>query len=164
MIQMLSHGIVVLGMFYIIDIVSDRTKTTNLSSLGGIRNVAPQLATVFVITLLGSVALPLTSGFIGEFLLINSIFQYNAWMGAAAGVTIILGAVYMLKTFQKSMSGEVNALTSTFADLKWNEKAVLYPIALLIIVIGVYPAPILSISESAVTKLLELYSPLTAIR
>lgn len=164
MIQMISHGIVVLGLFYVIDIVYDRTKTTTLSSLGGIRNTAPKLATVFMILMLGSVALPLTSGFIGEFLLINSIFQYNTWLGAVAGLTIILGAVYMFRTFQKSMSGQTNALTSTFSDLKWNEKAVLYPIALLIIVIGVYPAPILSISEEAVTKLLELYSPLFAIR
>lgn len=164
MIQMISHGIVVVAMFFIVDIVYDRTKTTTLANLGGIRNVAPQLATVFVITLLGSVALPLTSGFIGEFLLINAVFRYNTWMGAVAAVTIILGAVYMLRTFQKSMSGEPNALTSSFVDLTWNEKAVLYPIVLLIIVIGVYPAPILSISESAVAKLLELYSPLTAIR
>jgi NADH-quinone oxidoreductase subunit M len=164
MIQMISHGIVVVGMFFIIDIIHDRTKTTALSDLGGIRNAAPQLATVFVIILLGSVALPLTSGFIGEFLLINSIFQYNAWLGSVAGVTIILGAVYMLKTFQKSMSGEVNALTASFTDLKWNEKAVLYPIVMLIILIGVYPAPILSISEEAVAKLLELYSPLPLIQ
>lgn len=164
MIQMISHGIVVMGMFFIIDIVYDRTKTTALADLGGIRNAAPKLATVFVIILLGSVALPLTSGFIGEFLLISSIFQYNTWLGAVAGITIILGAVYMLRTFQKSMSGETNALTASFADLKWNEKAVLYPVALLIILIGVYPDPILSISESAVTKLLELYSPFTAIR
>ncbi len=164
MIQMISHGIVVVGMFFIIDIVYDRTKTTTLSELGGIRNAAPLLATTFVIVLLGSVALPLTSGFIGEFLLINSIFQYNSWIGAVAGVTIILGAVYMLRTFQKSMSGEVNALTASFVDLKWNEKAVLYPIALLIILIGVYPAPILSISEPAVIKLLELYSSHPVIR
>ncbi len=62
------------------------------------------------------------------------------------------------------MSGETNPLTASFTDLKWNEKAVLYPIVVLIILIGVYPAPILSISEPAVAKLLELYSPLTAIR
>lgn len=164
MIQMLSHGIVVVAMFFIIDIIHDRTKTTTLSDLGGIRNAAPKLATVFMITLLGSIGLPMTSGFIGEFLLINSIFRYNIWLGAVAGLTIILGAVYMLRTFQKSMSGETNAVTAAFADLKWNEKAVLYPIALLIILIGIYPAPILSISEPAVAKLLELYSPLTAIR
>lgn len=164
MIQMISHGIVVVGMFYIIDIVYDRTKTTELAKLGGIRNAAPQLTTVFVIVLLGSVALPLTSGFIGEFLLINSIFQYNMWFGAVAGITIILGAVYMLRTFQKSMSGEANALTAAFADLKWNEKSVLYPIALLIILIGVYPAPILQLSEPAVRKLLDLYSTVASIR
>lgn len=164
MIQMISHGIVVVGMFYIIDIVYDRVKTTELAKLGGIRNAAPQLTTVFVIVLLGSVALPLTSGFIGEFLLINSIFKYNMWFGAVAGVTIILGAVYMLRTFQKSMSGEANALTATFADLKWNEKAVLYPIALLIILIGVYPAPILKLSEPAVTRLLDLYSTIAPLR
>lgn len=164
MIQMISHGIVVVGMFFIIDIVFDRTKTTALADLGGIRNVAPKLATVFVITLLGSVALPLTSGFIGEFLLISSIFEYRAWLGALAGLTIILGAVYMLRTFQKSMSGDTNTLTASVTDLTWNEKAVLYPIIVLIILIGIYPAPILSISEPAVAKLLELYSPLTAIR
>lgn len=162
-IQMISHGIVVVGMFFIIDIVYNRTKTTTLSDLGGIRNSAPLLTTTFVIILLGSVALPLTSGFIGEFLLISSIFQYHVWMGAVAGVTIILGAVYMLRTFQKSMSGDVNSLTASFTDLTLIEKAVLYPIALLIILIGVYPAPILSISEPAVVKLLELYQPLTAI-
>jgi NADH-quinone oxidoreductase subunit M len=164
MVQMISHGIVVVGMFYIIDIVYDRTKTTELAKLGGIRNSAPLLTTVFVIVLLGSVALPFTSGFIGEFLLINSIFQYNMWFGAVAGITIILGAVYMLRTFQKSMSGEANALTAAFADLKWNEKAVLYPIALLIILIGVYPAPILQLSEPAVRKLLDLYSTVASIR
>jgi len=162
MIQMISHGIVVVGLFFIIDIIQNRTKTTTLSELGGIRNAAPILTTVFVITLLGSVALPLTSGFVGEFLLINSIFQYQPILGGIAGVTIILGAVYMLRTFQKSMSGEGNAITSSFADLTWNEKAVLYPIALLILVIGVYPAPILAISEPAVTSLLEIFSTTTA--
>lgn len=162
MIQMLSHGIVVIGMFYIIDIIHDRTKTTTLSELGGIRNAAPILTTVFVITLLGSVALPLTSGFVGEFLLINSVFQFHPILGAIAGLTIILGAVYMLRTFQKSMSGEVNAITATFTDLKWNEKAVLYPIALLIILLGVYPTPVLELSESAVASLLEIYSNTTA--
>ena len=164
MIQMISHGIVVVGMFFIIDIVYNRTKTTALADLGGIRNSAPLLTTTFVIILLGSVALPLTSGFIGEFLLINSIFQFNKWMGAVAGLTIILGAVYMLRTFQKSMSGEANSLTASFTDLTWNEKAVLYPIALLIVLIGVYPAPILAISEPAVAKLLELYQPLSLIQ
>ncbi|WP_333819499.1 complex I subunit 4 family protein [Ohtaekwangia sp.] len=162
MIQMVSHGIIVFALFYIIEIVFDRTKTRTLSELGGIRNVAPVLATVFVITMLGSVALPFTSGFVGEFLLINALFQYKAVLGAIAGVTIILGAVYMLRTFQKSMSGETNSKTASFLDLTGQEKLVLYPIVILIILIGIYPAPLLEISEAAVTNLLHSISEVTA--
>ncbi len=162
MIQMLSHGIIVFGLFYIVDVIATRTNTRDLSQLGGIRNSAPIFATVFVIVMLGSIALPLTSGFVGEFLLINSIFQYQHTLGAIAAVTIILGAVYMLRSFQKSMSGEVNALTTGFTDLTEHEKWVLYPVVVLIVVMGVYPTPLLEISEPAVANLLKVYSNLSA--
>jgi NADH-quinone oxidoreductase subunit M len=115
-----------------------------------------------VIVMLGSVALPLTSGFIGEFLLINSLFEYNTVLGAVAGLTIILGAVYMLRTFQKSMSGEMNSTTMNFSDLTDHEKLVLYPVVILIILIGIYPAPLLTISEASVANLLNIYSNLSA--
>jgi len=162
MIQMLSHGIIVFALFYIIDIIASRTNTRTLAELGGIRNVAPILTTVFVITMLGSVALPLTSGFIGEFMLINAIVQYRFVLGAVAGLTIILGAVYMLVTFQRSMSGETNAKTASFTDLTSTEKWVLYPIVILIILIGIYPAPLLHISEPAVQALLQSLTDATA--
>ncbi|MBI3483011.1 MAG: NADH-quinone oxidoreductase subunit M [Bacteroidetes bacterium] len=161
MIQMLSHGIIVFGLFYIVEIVSERTKTRELSQMGGIRNVAPMLATTFVIIMLGSVALPLTSGFVGEFLLINSLVQYKLWVGTVAGLTIILGAVYMLRTFQKSMLGVPNGITSTLTDLNYHERLVLYPVVILVIVIGVYPGPLLDISEAAVKNLLSLYPDLS---
>ncbi|HEY5919779.1 MAG TPA: NADH-quinone oxidoreductase subunit M [Chryseolinea sp.] len=163
MIQMFSHGIVVFALFYIIEIIFERTDTRALANLGGIRNVAPVLATVFVIVMLGSVALPLTSGFVGEFLLINSLFQYQAWMGAVSGLTIILGAVYMLKTFQRSMSGEVNHTLSGFTDLTNHEKLVLYPVVILIVLIGIYPMPLLNISEASVENLLNIYSNLSTL-
>lgn len=162
MIQMISHGIVVFALFYIIEIIFDRTQTRTLAQLGGIRNVAPVLSTVFIIVMLGSVALPITSGFIGEFLLINSLVQYQIILGAIAGLTIILGAVYMLKTFQKSMSGESNTTTQSFTDLTYHEKLVLYPMVVLIIVIGIYPMPLLQLSEAAVTKVLDVYSNYSA--
>ncbi len=162
MIQMLSHGIVVFALFYIVEIISERTKTRDLSHLGGIRNVAPMLASVFIIVMLGSVALPFTSGFVGEFLLINALVQYKLWIGAVAGLTIILGAVYMLRTFQKSMSGETNPITALLTDLNYHERLVLYPVVILIILIGVYPGPLLGISEAAVTNLLSLYSNISA--
>jgi NADH-quinone oxidoreductase subunit M len=162
MIQMISHGIIVFALFFIVDIIATRTQTRQMSELGGIRNVAPILATVFIITMMGSVALPLTSGFIGEFMLINAIVQYKFVLGAIAGITIILGAVYMLVAFQRAMSGETNAKTSAFIDLTSQEKLVLYPMVVLIIAIGIYPAPILEISASAVQTLLQSLTDATA--
>jgi NADH-quinone oxidoreductase subunit M len=162
LIQMISHGIIVFALFFIVDIIATRTQTRQLSELGGIRNVAPILATVFIITMMGSVALPLTSGFIGEFMLINAIVQYKFVLGAVAGITIILGAVYMLVAFQRAMSGETNAKTNAFLDLTSQEKLVLYPMVVLIIAIGIYPAPILEISASAVQTLLQSLTDATA--
>jgi NADH-quinone oxidoreductase subunit M len=163
MIQMFSHGIVVFALFYIIEVIFERTKTRNIDDLGGIRNVAPTLATVFVIVMLGSVALPLTSGFIGEFLLINSLFNYQAIAGAVAGLTIILGAIYMLKTFQRTMSGEVKSAIAVFADLNNHEKLVLYPVVILIILLGIYPMPLLNMSEASVEGIINIYSNLSAL-
>jgi len=90
-IQMWSHGLIVFALFYIIDIIAERTKTRTLSELGGIRQAAPLLTTVFMVVTLGSVALPFTSGFVGEFLLINSLVKYKVILGAMAGLTTILG-------------------------------------------------------------------------
>ena len=85
-------------------------KTREMKELGGIRNEAPQFATYFIIILLASIGLPLTNGFIGEFLLLTGVYQYNAWMAAVAGLTIILGSVYMLTSYQKIVLGENNKL------------------------------------------------------
>lgn len=155
MIQMISHGIVVVGLFFIVDIIFDRSRTMELSALGGIRNSAPLLTTVFIITMLGSVALPLTSGFVGEFMLINALFQYQSALGAIGALTIVLGAVYMLTAFQKSMSGEATKLTSGFRDLEGDEKLVLFVVVALIVVLGVYPSFLLNVSEPAVAALLK---------
>jgi len=164
MIQMVSHGIVIVGLFYVIDIIISRTSTQEIATLGGIRNVAPIFTTAFVIIMLGSVALPLTSGFVGEFLLINSVFQYHNVIGAVAGLTMILGAVYMLRSFQATVLGETNNVTSKFIDLDTTEKLVLFPIVIMIIIIGVYPAPLLKISEAAVNDLYNIVSNYQAVK
>ncbi len=163
MIQMVSHGIIIVGLFYIIDIIFSRTTTQEIATLGGIRNAAPLFTTVFVVIMLGSVALPLTSGFVGEFLLINSVFQFNNVVGVFAGLTMILGAVYMLRSFQQTMLGESNVRTQNFIDLGLNEKLVLYPIVVMVILIGIYPAPLLKISEAAVENLYQVISNYQAV-
>lgn len=156
MIQMVSHGINVVGLFYISDLIQQRTGTREIQSLGGIRNLNPQFSVFFLIVLLGSVALPLTNGFIGEFLLINGVYQYNAWMAVFAGLTVILGAVYMLRSYQSIMLGEVGA-HSSFPALNGNEKTILVIICAAILVFGVYPKPLLDIAEPSVIKLVDTY-------
>jgi NADH-quinone oxidoreductase subunit M len=158
MVQMVSHGIVIVGLFYVIDIIIARTATQEMANLGGIRISAPLFNTAFIVILLGSVALPLTSGFVGEFLLINAVFQYQAITGAFAALTMIFGAVYMLRSFQMTMLGESNAVTKGFPDLDRQEKWVLYPIVVMVVLIGVYPAPLLRISDVAVDNVLAIIS------
>ena len=154
MIQMLSHGINVVGMFFIWDIICRRLNTRDISQLGGIAKSAPVFSIAFLIIVLGTVALPLTNGFIGEFLLLNSVYQYNIWLAAVAGLTIIFGAVYMLRMYKNAMQGEANALTAVFADVKGSEAIALGIICVLIIGIGVYPQPVLHLSEAAVNNLI----------
>jgi NADH-quinone oxidoreductase subunit M len=155
-IQMLSHGVNVVGLFFIIDIIFRRTNTREISSLGGITQNAKYLSIFFMILLLGSVALPLTNGFVGEFLLLSSVFQYNYVFGAVAGLTIILAAVYMLRMFQGVMFGTKSEHTHTFTDLTLNEKAVLIPLVIMVFWIGLFPNTFLEISEPAVGNLLNI--------
>jgi NADH-quinone oxidoreductase subunit M len=155
MIQMLNHGINVVGMFFIADIIIRRLNTRDLGQMGGIAKPAPMLAIGFLIVLLGTVALPLTNGFVGEFLLLMGVYNFNIWYAAIAGLTIIFGAVYMLRMYQRVMLGEVNTSTANFSDIDGTEKFVLLIISALIILIGVYPQPILNISEAAVINLIE---------
>lgn len=163
MIQMFSHGIVIVALFFIIDIILIRTNTLVIENLGGIRAEAPKFSTAFVIVMLGSVALPLTSGFVGEFLLINSLFRFDYILGSAGSLTVILGAVYMLRSFQHTVLGEKKTATRNFSDLNMREKFVLYPLVILIILIGVYPSSLLSISEVAVDEILAIISNYQAL-
>ncbi|TWI99923.1 NADH-quinone oxidoreductase subunit M [Mucilaginibacter frigoritolerans] len=155
MFQMLSHGINVVGLFFIWDIISSRLNTREVNELGGIAKVAPKFAIAFLIIVLGTVALPLTNGFIGEFMLLNSVFRYNVLLVVSAGSTMIFGAVYMLRMYKKVMQGETNALTAVFADISGSEKLVLGIICALVIIMGIYPQPILHISEAAVNNLVQ---------
>lgn len=158
LIQMLSHGILAFGLFYLCEIISERTNTRNINALGGLRTSAPMLTTVFTVLMLGTLALPFTSGFVGEFLLLNALFQFNKILGVLGGLTIILGAVYLLHAFQQMMLGEVTPKTTGVGDLTSHEKLVLFPIVALVVIIGIHPDPLLQISESAVNDLLVIFS------
>lgn len=154
LIQMVAHGINVVALFFVVEIISDRTGSRDLNRLGGITRNTPSLTAYLILFMLGSVALPLTNAFVGEFLLLKGVFEYNTWIGAIAGLTIILGAVYMLRMVQKAMFGPEVAITEGFTDLSKAEALVFLPLAVFFINTGLFPNYLLKLTEPAVTELL----------
>jgi NADH-quinone oxidoreductase subunit M len=158
MFQMFSHGINVIGLWIVVELIERQFGTRKLSELGGLAQKAPGLAALLVIVALGNVALPLTNGFVGEFLMFNGIWnsltRYNIVFAATAGISIILSAVYTLNMIQKVFYGTTNARTERAHDIRWNEKAALGVIVVLIVVFGVYPQPLLNLTGGFVDVLL----------
>jgi len=155
-VQMLAHGINVVGLFFVAEIIQRRLRTRDIDRMGGITQTTPTLTVFFMILMLGSVALPLTNGFVGEFLMLAGVYENNHWYGAVAGLTIILGAVYMLKMFQGVMFGEQNHWTEKVTDITLAESAVLLPLVIMVFWMGFAPEPFLKLTEPAVKQILEL--------
>lgn len=153
MIQMFHHGINVIGLWIVANAIEQKLGTRSLSEMGGLAQKAPSLSILLVVMSLANVALPLTNAFVGEFLMFNSLFKYNIWLTAVAGISIILAAVYTLNMVQKVIYGELNTLTEKATDTSFNVNFSLALIAILIIVMGVYPQPLLDLTKDAVTQL-----------
>jgi NADH-quinone oxidoreductase subunit M len=153
-LQMLAHGINVVALFYIIALIARRTGTRTMADLGGIAQQAPKFATLFMVVMLGTIALPLTNGFVGEFLLLSAVFSFSGVAMAFAGLTIIFGAIYMINAYRAVMYGELNPTSSKFTDLTTAELMVLAPLATLVILLGVYPSPVIHLVEPALKGLL----------
>ena len=160
MIQMFSHGINIIGLWIVVEIIERRFKTRKISELGGLAQKAPALAILLVIVALANVALPLTNAFVGEFLMFTGVFTsnvstFNYIHTAVAGLSIILSAVYTLNMIQRVFFGNASSLTSNAKDILLNEKFALAVIVGLIIVFGVYPKPMLELTQSTVEAVLQ---------
>ncbi len=142
MVQMFNHGINITGMWLIVSMIEQRYGTRNLRELGGMAGSAPKMAIALVIIAFANIALPLTNGFIGEFMLFHGIFQspnpYHITFMVLAGLGVILGAVYTLNMVQKVAYGEAKT-TAVVNDVSKNELLGLVIIIVLILVLGVYP-------------------------
>ena len=152
MIQMFNHGINILGMWIVVDLIERQMGTRKISQLGGLAQKAPGLAILLVVVALANIALPLTNAFIGEFLLFSGVFtstatQYNVVFTVVAGLSIILSAVYTLNMILRVFFGSTNTLTDRAVDIRMNEKIVLAVIVLLIVFVGVYPQPVLDLTK-----------------
>ena len=150
LVQAFAHGINVVGLFYCADILYKRFKTRDIRQMGGLAKVAPKFAVLFLVILLGSVGLPLTNGFIGEFILIKSVFDYSKLAAVFAGLTMILSAVYLLRFYGKAMFGEGDeSVLSSAKDLSGVEFTVLASLAVFVILLGLFPQPIIEMVNSS---------------
>lgn len=139
-LQMIAHGFVVVGLFFAAEIIERRFRTQEISEMGGIRIQDNKFASMFMIVMLASVALPSTFNFIGEFTLLYSLYNVNIWFAVIAGTTIILGAVYMLKMFQHVMLGDKT--DKVFKGITVQESVVFVIIIAVLLFFGLYPKPI----------------------
>ena len=140
MIQMISHGVVSGALFLCVGVIYDRMHTRDINFYGGLVNRMPIYATVFMIFMLGSVGLPGTSGFIGEFLVIVGAFNYSSIVVIGAATGIVLSAVYMLYLYKRIIFGVItNDKLIGILDLDIREKIILIPLAIAVIFIGIFP-------------------------
>lgn len=153
MIQMFNHGINVIGLWIVADVIEQQLGTRKLSELGGLAVKAPVLAILLVVMALANIALPLTNAFIGEFLMFNSLFQYNIWAASIAGISIILAAVYTLGMIQKIFYGSTVALTDTASEAGKQVQWVMIVLVLIVLITGVYPQPLFNLTRDTVNAI-----------
>jgi proton-translocating NADH-quinone oxidoreductase chain M len=153
-LQMIAHGFVVVGLFFVSEIIFRRYETRAIAEMGGIRTQTPKFASMFMILVLASVALPTTFNFVGEFTVLYSLSQINVWFALLGGTTIILGAYYMLKMYQQVMLGETN--TKPFAEVTFQEGLALVLIIAVLFFFGMYPKPITDLITPSLEAILKV--------
>lgn len=156
--QMISHGVVSAALFLCVGVVYDRLHTREMSAYGGLIKNMPRYATVFMIFMLGSVGLPGTSGFIGEFLVLLGAYQVSTTLTILAATGLIFGAPYMLWLYRKVIFGaQDNKDAAQMLDISWREKVILVPMAALVIILGVFPGLVLDRTEASVERVISQY-------
>jgi NADH-quinone oxidoreductase subunit M len=154
-LQMINHGISTGALFLIVGMIYERRHTRLIDQFGGIAKVMPTYAAIFMIVTLSSIGLPLTNGFVGEFLVLIGAFKANNLYGIIGAAGVVLSACYMLWMYQRVFFGKVTREENKrLTDVSWREKIILIPVVVLIFWIGIYPKPFLERIEPAVKQVL----------
>ncbi|MEJ7847276.1 MAG: NADH-quinone oxidoreductase subunit M [Pyrinomonadaceae bacterium] len=163
--QMLAHGVSTGALFLLVGFIYERRHTRAISEFGGLANVMPIYATIFVITAMSSVGLPFLNGFVGEFLIMVGMWQsqalavtatanWNYIATMAAGMGVIFAAVYLLWMMQRVLFGKVsNPKNKNLADLSYREIGLMVPLLILMVLMGVYPKPFLDATRESVVSI-----------
>jgi NADH-quinone oxidoreductase subunit M len=156
MVQMVSHGLVSGALFFCVGVLYDRLHTRDISAYGGVVNTMPVFAFFAVLFAMANAGLPGTSGFVGEFLVIVASFKANFWYAFVAALTLILGAAYTLWLVKRVIWGDVgNDGVASLKDLNAREFAVLTLLAVAVIALGVWPAPLLDVMRPTLAQLVD---------
>ncbi|MGB6176546.1 MAG: NADH-quinone oxidoreductase subunit M [Methylocella sp.] len=154
--QMVSHGLVSAALFLCVGVLYDRLHTHEIAVYGGLAARMPLYAAVFMIFTLANVALPGTSGFIGEFLTLLGAFRINSLVAFLATTGVILSVSYALYLYRRIIFDILDKPSlASIRDLSWREATVFAPLVALTIFFGVYPAPVLEVSAAAITTLIK---------
>jgi len=154
MVQMISHGLVSGALFLCVGVVYDRMHTREISAYGGVVNVMPKYAMYFMFFTMASVGLPVTSGFVGEFLVLLGAFKANTWVAFFAATGVVLGAAYMLWLYRRVVFGEItNPEVHHMTDMGARELTIFIPIVVLVLWIGIAPKPYLHAMEASLSQL-----------
>ncbi|MGD9592311.1 MAG: proton-conducting transporter membrane subunit, partial [Candidatus Berkiella sp.] len=155
-VQMISHGFISGALFLCVGVLYDRVHSREIADYGGVVNTMPIFASFFVLFGLANAGLPGTSGFVGEFFVILSAFQANPWYAFIASFTLILGASYTLWMIKRVVFGDIaNTHVAELKDIGLREFSFLAILALLVLMFGLWPAPIVDVAQSSINGLLE---------
>ena len=153
-VQMISHGLVSGAMFLCVGVMYDRVHSREISAYGGVVNTMPKFAAFMLLFSLANTGLPGTSGFVGEFLVILASFKANVWYAFLAGTTLILGAAYTLWLVKRVIFGEVaNDKVAALKDINGREFLVLGVLAAAVLLVGLWPAPLLDVMRASTEHL-----------
>jgi NADH-quinone oxidoreductase subunit M len=157
--QMLSHGLVSGALFLCVGVIYDRMHTREIAAYGGLVNNMPKYAVAFLIFTMANVGLPGTSSFVGEFLTLMGAFRVNTWVAFFATFGVILSAAYALWLYRRVIFGVLDKESlKGMLDLSAREKAILYPLVILVIFYGVYPKPVFDATAVSVDALIADYT------
>ncbi|NVJ48811.1 MAG: NADH-quinone oxidoreductase subunit M [Gammaproteobacteria bacterium] len=156
MVQMISHGFISGALFLCIGVLYDRMHSRLISDYGGVASVMPKFAALFMVFAMANSGLPATSGFVGEFFVILATFQVQPLYALLATTTLILGAAYTLWMFRRVMFGEISAKpVSTLTDINVREGIMLVVLALLVLLLGIWPQPLTDLMSSSIEHLID---------
>ncbi|MBT8138025.1 MAG: NADH-quinone oxidoreductase subunit M [Gammaproteobacteria bacterium] len=156
MVQMISHGLISGALFLCVGVMYDRMHSRQIGDYGGVVNTMPKFAAFMVLFALANAGLPGTSGFVGEFMIILSSFKANFWFAFLAATTLILGAAYMLWLIKRTIFGEIaNEKVAALTDLNRREFFVLGTLAVSVIALGVWPAPLVDVMHGTIDNLIQ---------